>query len=238
MNLDVPLMYDLRDDSTLKNLSQTRTNALPGAFAGMGVSLGLTGAVSWWAAANIPGIQGWFWPLLIVQFGLLFAIGSVRSWAKEAEQLSLVMLFVYAAVTGLVLAPVAQLFLSGTFGQGIFLQALASAGAAFGGAALYGWTTKKDLSSWGSILFMAVIGLVVASLLNMLFFQAPLTQLFISFVSVIIFTAFTAYDLNRAKANPYGETSGQLALGLYLNFLNLFLAFLQIFGIMGGSNDD
>jgi len=229
-------MYDLRDRTAFGTLQQNRINQLPTAFAGMGMALGLTGTVSWWATNNIPGIGAWFWPLLILQFGLLLAIGTVRSWAKEADNLSLVLLFVYASVTGLVLAPVASLYLANAAGQAIVLKALGSAGAAFGAAALYGWTTKKDLSSWGSILFMAVIGLFISGLLNMVFFQSSLTQLFISAASVLVFTAFTAYDLNMAKTNPYGETAGQIALGLYLNFLNLFLAFLQLFGI-GGRDD-
>ncbi|WP_287128462.1 Bax inhibitor-1/YccA family protein [Candidatus Cyanaurora vandensis] len=229
-------MYDLRDRTTFDNNLQQRVNNLPTAFAGMGVALGLTGAVSWWAATNIPGIGGWFWPLLIVQFGLLFAISSVRSWAREAEGLSLVLLFVYAGITGLVLAPVANLYLASSVGQEIVFKALGSAAAAFGAAAIYGWTTKRDLSNWGSILFMAVIGLFISSLLNVFFFQSTWTQLFISGASVLIFTAFTAYDLNMAKENRFNQTAGQIALGLYLNFLNLFLAFLQIFGL-GGRDD-
>ncbi|WP_218082296.1 Bax inhibitor-1/YccA family protein [Anthocerotibacter panamensis] len=228
-------MYNLRDRTGFESLQQTRVNNLPAAFAGMGMALGLTGAVSWWAANNIPGIGSWFWPLLIVQFGLLLAIGTIRTWAKEADNLSLVLLFVYAAVTGLVLAPVASLYLTNALGQGIVLKALGSAGIAFGAAAVYGWTTKKDLSSWGSILFMAVIGLMISSVLN-IFLQSSLTQLFISGVSVLVFTAFTAYDLNMAKENRFNATAGQLALGLYLNFLNLLLAFLNLFGL-GGRND-
>lgn len=227
-------MYSFNDTSRLNRQQSLPASNLPGAFAGMAAALGLTGVVSWWAS-GIPGIETWFWPLIIVQFALLLAIGTVRSWSKNAENISLILLFVYAGITGLVLAPITSLYLASAVGQGIVLKALGSAGGAFGAAALYGWTTKKDLSNWGSILFMAVIGLVISSLLNVFWLHSPVTDLVISWISVLIFTAFTAYDLNVARNNRFGQTSGQIALGLYLNFLNLFLAFLRIFG--GGSRD-
>lgn len=230
-------MYSFRDEQSARTAQAERRAAnLPGAFAGMGLSLALTGVVSWWAS-TLPGIQGWFWPLLIVQLVLILAISTVRSWSKDAENISLLLLFVYAGVTGLVLAPIASIYLADSVGQGIILKALGSAGAAFGAAAIYGWTTKRDLSNWGSILFMAVIGLVVSSLLNVFWLKSPVTDLVISGISVLVFTAFTAYDLNIAKNNRFNQTAGQIALGLYLNFLNLFLAFLQLFGLGGSRND-
>ena len=202
---------------------------LPGAFAAMGISLALTGAVAW-RASSLPGIREWFWPLLIVQLVLILAIGTVRSWSKDSDLLSLFLLYVYAGVTGLVLAPIASIYLANAAGQSIIFKAAGSAGATFGAAAIYGWTTKKDLSSWGSILFMAVLGLIISSLINMVWLQSSLSDLVISGISVLVFTAFTAYDLNIAKNNRFNQTSGQIALGLYLNFLNLFLAFLRLFG--------
>jgi len=99
-------MYDLRGRIATV---PSRVEVLPTAFAGMGMALGLTGAVSWWASHNIPGIGQWLWPLIILQFGLILAIGTVRAWAQEADNLSLGLLFVYAGVTGLVLAPVSSL---------------------------------------------------------------------------------------------------------------------------------
>ncbi len=227
-------MYSIRDSAGLDGQRSLRASNLPGAFAAMGISLGLTGSVAWWAS-SLPGISAWFWPLLIVQLGLILAIGTVRSWSKDAENLSLVLLFVYAGLTGLTLAPIAAIYLADAVGQGVVLKALASAGATFGAAAIYGWTTKKDLSNWGSILFMAMLGIVISSLLNIFWLRSPVTDLVISWITVVVFTGFTAYDLNRAKDNRFNETAGQIALSLYLNFLNLFLAFLRIFG--GGSRD-
>jgi len=215
-------------------LPAARSNNLPAAFAAMGAALGLTGLVSWWGA-SLPGIATWFWPLVIVQFVLILAIGSVRAWARNAENVSFVLLFAYAGITGLVLAPVVNLFLASAAGQAIVLQALGAAGVAFGAAAVYGWTTKRDLSQLGSILFMAVLGIVISSLLNIFWLKSPLTDLVISWITVVVFTAYTAYELNVARDNRFGQTAGQIALGLYLGFLNLFLAFLRIFG--GGSRE-
>jgi FtsH-binding integral membrane protein len=167
--------------------------------------------------------------LIILQFGLILAIGTVRAWAQEADNLSLGLLFVYAGVTGLVLAPVSSLYLATVAGQGLVIKALGSATVTFGAAAAYGWITKRDLSSWGGILTMGVLGLILSSLLNVFWLQSSMTDLVLSGISVLIFTAFTAYDLNMAKENRYNATAGQIALGLYLNFLNLFLAMLRLF---------
>ncbi|AGY57343.1 Bax inhibitor-1/YccA family protein [Gloeobacter kilaueensis] len=227
-------MYGYSDSTGLNRQRELRASNLPGAFAAMGISLGLTGAISWWASF-LPGIAAWFWPLIIVQFGLILAIGTVRSWSKNADNLSLVLLFVYAGVTGLVLAPIASIYLASSVGQGILLKALVSAGATFAAGAIYGWTTKKDLSNWGSILFMALLGIIISSLLNIFLLKSPVTDLVISWITVIVFTAFTAFDLNMARDNRFNQTAGQIALNLYLDFLNLFLAFLRIFG--GSSRD-
>jgi hypothetical protein len=227
-------MYSFSDASKPDRRRSLAVGNLPAAFAGMAAALGLTGVVSWWAS-GIAGIEAWFWPLVIVQIVLLLAIGTVRAWSKNAENLSLILLFVYAGVTGLVLAPITALYLASGAGQAIVLKALGSAAAAFGAAAVYGWTTKRDLSNLGSILVMAVLGLVISSLLNIFWLKSPLTDLVISWMSVLVFTAFTAYDLNVARDNRFGQTAAQIALGLYLNFLNLFLAFLNIFG--GGNRE-
>jgi uncharacterized protein len=222
-------MFGTNGSASLNNQNSLRTASLPGAFAAMGIALGLTGAVSAWAV-RLPGIEEWFWPLLILQIVLLFAIGTVRSWASEgAENVSMALLFVYAGVTGLVLAPVAGLYLASAFGKAIVFKALGTAGATFGAAAIYGWTTKKDLSSMGSILFMALLGIIISSLLNVFWLHSSLTEMVISGITVLVFTGFTAYDLNVAKSNRFNQTSGQIALNLYLDFLNLFMAFLRLF---------
>jgi FtsH-binding integral membrane protein len=108
----------------------------------------------------------------------------------------------------------------------------------FGTMALVGYTTKTDLTKMGNLLFMALIGIIIASLVNMFMHSSGLGYI-ISFISVIVFTGLTAYDVQKLKnigaGTEYGnEATGKLAimgaLTLYLDFINLFLAMLRIFG--------
>ena len=110
--------------------------------------------------------------------------------------------------------------------------------AAFGGLSLYGYTTKKDLSGWGSFLIMGLIGVIIASLVN-LFLQSSAMQFAISVIGVLVFAGLTAYDTQRIK-DGYYEVMGDAtlmakaaimgALNLYLDFINLFVMMLQLFG--------
>lgn len=140
----------------------------------------------------------------------------------------------YAALNGLVLSSIFLVYSLGTISK-----AFLSAALMFGGAAVYAVTTKKDLSSWGSYLFMGLWGIIASSLLNFLFQSAALDY-FISFAGVAIFTGLTAYDTQRIKAMGDGadysdegvfmKLSIHGALRLYMDFINLFLALLRIFG--------
>jgi hypothetical protein len=110
--------------------------------------------------------------------------------------------------------------------------------AAFGGLSLYGYTTQRDLSGWGSFLIMGVIGIVVAGLVN-LFLQSSALQFAISVIGVLVFAGLTAYDTQRIK-DGYFEVAGNVtastkaaimgALNLYLDFINMFVMMLQLFG--------
>ena len=123
-------------------------------------------------------------------------------------------------------------------------MAFVSAAAVFGGMAAYGIFTKRDLTGMGSILFGLLIGLVVASVVNILFYNG-IVSLLISGVSVIVFSLYTAYDNQNLKL-MYSQFAGQAdttglavngALRLYLDFVNLFFALIRIFGVVGGSRD-
>ena len=113
--------------------------------------------------------------------------------------------------------------------------------ATFGAMSLYGYTTKRSLARWGSFLFMGLIGVVIAMIVN-IFMQSSVMHFVISVVGVLVFTGFTAYDTQRIKES-YVESDGQAvmtkkaimgALHLYLNFINLFVMLLALFG---GSRD-
>ena len=113
-----------------------------------------------------------------------------------------------------------------------------STAAAFAGLSLWGYTTKKDISGWGSFLIMGVIGLIVAMLLNVFLFQSGAMAMVISVLGVLIFAGLTAYDTQRLK-NEYQyvrgtEMAGRAiifgALNLYLDFINMFIFILQLLG--------
>ena len=115
-------------------------------------------------------------------------------------------------------------------------SAFFSAAAMFGAAAVYGAVTKRDLASIGGLLFMALIGLLVAMVVN-IFLASSAIGWVISIIGVVLFTALTAYDVQRITRGDYAAFAGSMerasilaALHLYLNFINLFLFLLRIFG--------
>jgi uncharacterized protein len=110
--------------------------------------------------------------------------------------------------------------------------------ATFGLLSLYGYTTKKDLSGWGTFLFMGVIGLIIASIVN-IFLQSPMMQFVISAVGVLVFAGLTAYDTQQIKDNYYeiAHDATMMAKGAIMGALNLYLDFINMFtsllGLMG-----
>jgi FtsH-binding integral membrane protein len=110
--------------------------------------------------------------------------------------------------------------------------------ASFGALSIYGYTTRKDLSGWGSFLFMGLIGIILAALVN-LFLQSSALQFAISAIGVLVFAGLTAYDTQQIKDNYYAVMSDMTAtskaavmgaLNLYLDFINMFIMLLQLFG--------
>jgi FtsH-binding integral membrane protein len=138
----------------------------------------------------------------------------------------------YAAVMGLSLGGIFLVFTGESIARVFFVTA-----ATFGAMSLYGYTTKSDLSRFGSFLIMGLIGIVIASIVN-IFIGSSALQFAISIIGVIVFVGLTAYDTQRIKAmyleSDTGEIAGKKAvlgaLTLYLDFINLFLMLLQLFG--------
>lgn len=153
------------------------------------------------------------------------------------------MLMGYSVLNGATFAVIGLSFDVATIGM-----ALAGATALFAGMAIYGYTTKRSLASWRGILFGAMIALIIVGLLNIFFFNS-LVYLVTAIIGVIVFAAMTTYDMNTLKSMYFqfsesgaGATAEQGlavsgALNLYLDFVNIFLYLLQIFGL-GGSNND
>ena len=137
----------------------------------------------------------------------------------------------YAASLGLSIGLIVSLYTGASV-----VTAFLSASAMFGGAAIYGHVTKRSLASLGGLLFMGVIGLVVASVLNIFLVNDTLSFV-ISIIGVVIFTALTAYDVQRIQNGDLAVYTGSMekaavlgALHLYLDFINIFLFLLRIFG--------
>jgi FtsH-binding integral membrane protein len=164
-----------------------------------------------------------------IGFVLLMSLGFQRF-----SYVTLIALFmVYAAIMGASLSFIFLLYTANS----IFSTFVVSA-AMFGAMALYGYTTKTDLTRIGNILFMGLIGIVIAGLVNF-FLKSNAMSYVISAISVVVFTGLTAYDVQKLKrigsGVEYGsEMAGKLsvmgALSLYLDFINLFLALLRLFG--------
>jgi len=139
----------------------------------------------------------------------------------------------YSIVMGVSLS-----FIFLAYAQSVIYQVFFISAAMFGTMAVVGYTTKTDLTKMGSLLFMALIGIIIASLVNM-FMKSPGLSYAISFIAVIVFTGLTAYDVQKLKnigatAEKGTEATAKMsilgALTLYLDFINLFLALLRIFG--------
>ena len=178
-----------------------------------------------------PNILGWivmFAPLIMV-----FAFGAaINRLSAAGAQL---FFYVFASVMGLSIAWIFVAFTGLSIAQVFLVTSIA-----FAGLSLWGYTTKKDISGWGSFLIMGVIGLVVASIIN-IFLGSPAIMFAISILGVLIFAGLTAYDTQRLKTEYIahaqhadsewlGKSAIMGALSLYLNFINMFMMLLQLFG--------
>jgi FtsH-binding integral membrane protein len=200
----------------------------------MAGGLALTGLVAYLAGASgfyqsiaaTPLI--WLVMLAPLGFVLVLSFGIQRMAAGTA----MLLFWFYAAVMGLSLGGIFLVFTGESIARVFFITA-----ATFGAMSLYGYTTKSDLSRFGSFLIMGLIGIVIASIVN-IFIGSSALQFAISIIGVIVFVGLTAYDTQRIKAmyleSDTGEIAGKKAvlgaLTLYLDFINLFLMLLQLFG--------
>jgi uncharacterized protein len=171
------------------------------------------------------------WVIMLAPLAFVFFLSfRIYKMSVPAAQIAF---WTFAGVMGLSLSSIFLVYTGQSISQVFFVTA-----AAFGGLSLYGYTTKRDLSAWGTFLFMGVIGVVIASLVN-LFLQSSALQFAISVIGVLVFAGLTAYDTQRIKDGYYevmgdatAMTKGAImgALNLYLDFINLFVMLLQLFG--------
>lgn len=205
----------------------------------MGVGLALTAFVAMYVSSNeslvrlIYGNPMILFGLIIVELGLVFSIAGMVNRMSAGTATGLFVL--YAALNGVTLSFIFLVYTSASIVSTFFICA-----GTFVACSIYGWTTKRDLTSLGGFLMMGLIGIIIASVVNMFLRSGPMTMI-ISYIGVIVFVGLTAYDTqklkNMALTQPAGLDGGVIrkgailgALSLYLDFINLFLMLLRIFG--------
>ena len=188
-----------------------------GAYVGLYSSLGAT------VASN-------YWLFVILELGLLVGL----MFAKRKAGLNLILLCAFTFMSGLTLTPILGRTFAMPGGAAIVAQAFTLTTVAFGGLSVFAMNTKRDFTTWGKMLFITLIVLLVAMLLN-LFFKSPIFQVALSCVSAVLFSAYILYDTQNIIRGNY-ETPIEGAVDLYLDFLNLFVSLLRILGFF--NSDD
>lgn len=220
-------------NANYSNAAIARSNSIiEQAFGWMFGGLMVT-AVTAMAAASDMGFQQTlhenpllFWGLILAELGLVVLISAGIQRMSRAAAVGAFLL--YAGLTGVTISTIFLIY-TATAIYGAFL----ATGLIFGVMALYGYATKTDLTSIGNLGFMLVLGLIIAWVVNMFLHSGPLAML-ISFATVVIFCGLTAYDTQKLKVLSTQMEGGNLgiygALSLYIDFINIFLALLRIFG--------
>jgi FtsH-binding integral membrane protein len=201
----------------------------------MASGLALTGIVAY-VTANSPAMMNAIFGTPLQWVVMLAPLGFVMVLSFGIHRMSFTtvqaVFWAFAAAMGLSLAAILMVFTGASVARVFFITA-----GTFAGMSLYGYTTKKDLSGWGSFLFMGLIGIIIASIVN-IFLASSALHFAISVIGVLVFVGLTAYDTQNIK-NEYSEhhdaeTTGKLAISgalrLYLDFINLFIMLLHLFG--------
>jgi FtsH-binding integral membrane protein len=212
--------------------ARTQQAFLTHAFVWMFVGLAVTAGVAYFVQSNARLLEFTSNNVFFLLIGqLALAMGISIGIRRISATAALGLFFVYAASLGLTIGLIVSYYTTGSVAT-----AFLSASAMFGAAAIYGHVTKRSLAGLGGLLVMGVVGLLVASIIN-IFLVNNTVSLVISIVGVVIFTALTAWDVQRIQNGQLAVYTGSIekaavlgALHLYLDFVNLFLFLLRIFG--------
>ena len=203
----------------------------------MTLALAITGMTAYYVATHealwtaIMTNRALFWGLLIAELGLVMGVSAAIN--RLSLLMATLMFILYSVINGATMSVIFLVYDISSIATVFFITA-----GTFGAMAAIGYTTKKDLSSMGRILFMALIGLVIATVVN-LFLKSPAIMMILSYIGVIVFVGLTAWDSQKIKqmllqATDVDEATQKVALlgalTLYLDFVNLFLYLLRIFG--------
>ena len=169
------------------------------------------------------------WVLIIAEFGIVIGVSAGINRLSTAT--ATLLFFIFAIINGMLLSPIFLVYTGASIAKTFFITA-----GTFAAMSVYGFCTSRDLTKWGNILFMALIGLIIASVVNIFLHSSGLSWI-ISIFGVLIFTGLTAWDTQQIKTiaqSAPDATVGRLsvlgALTLYLDFINLFLYLLRFFG--------
>jgi hypothetical protein len=203
----------------------------------MVLGLATTALVALYTASN-PALLGFifgnsllFFGLIIGQLGLVIVLSAAINRLQAST--ATLLFFLYAALTGLTLSVIFLAYTRASIASTFFVTA-----GTFGVMSIYGYTTQRDLTSWGSFLFMGLIGIILASVVN-LFLRNETIYWVVTYAGILIFVGLTAYDTqklkNMAAAGFADEETARKsavmgALALYLDFINLFLLLLRVMG--------
>jgi uncharacterized protein len=199
----------------------------------MTAGLAVTTLVALYVASSEPLLQAIYGNRFVLIGLMVVELGLVVALSAAAQRLSAGaaggMFLLYSALNGATLAGILLVYTGASVGL-----AFASTAGTFGVMSVYGTVTKKDLTSWGSFLFMGLVGIIIASVVNM-FVGSSMVTFVVSCMGVLVFTGLTAYDTQKLRAFARaGGGTGTLAvngaLSLYLDFVNLFLSLLRLFG--------
>jgi hypothetical protein len=204
-------------------------------YNNMGIALAISGLVSFFISNSPSLMQAIFgtplkWVVLLAPLGFVFFLSAKIN--KISASKAQTCLWIFASLMGLSLAPIFLIYTGASIAKCFFITS-----SLFGAMSLYGYSTKKDLTAWGSFLMMGLIGIILASLVNM-FLKSSGLDFIISIIGVIIFTGLTAYDTQRIKSVYYQLSDNESiskaatmgALTLYMDFINLFIMLLRFFG--------
>ena len=200
------------------------------------LSTGIIGGIIGSDPSLVSMMMNYYWLFLIAEFGLVIALAGFIH--KMSVPVAVISFLAYSVLNGITLSSLLLVY-----SENAVLNAFLTTSGMFAAMSVYGMVTKKDLSSWGSFFFMGLIGIIIASIVNM-FLASSAMSFAISIIGVLVFTGLTAYDTQKIKESADLELQGSDlaakgailgALTLYLDFINLFLFILRLFG---GSNDD
>ena len=191
----------------------------------------MAGAVGAYIGVPLAGaIHAYFWPLFFLEIGLLIGLQFV----KHKPGINLAVMFAFVFMTGLMLAPLLAQTLGMSGGASIIGNAFAMTSVVFGAMSFYAIKTTKDFTGYGKPLMIALVVIIGFSILNM-FLGNPIFHVMISGAIVVLFSILIIYDTQNIMKGAY-ETPIDGAIALYLDFLNIFTALLQLFGIFGSDD--